>query len=89
MRDTPLSRAEMMTGARNRAEHLQRIAIEQNEPWSYFIGVEGGLEILNDDGARLVFLENWAYVLDSRRPRLLRPIRRRSSSRAVSGKSGG
>jgi inosine/xanthosine triphosphatase len=64
VRDTPLSRTEMMTGARNRAEHLQRIAKERNEPWNYFVGVEGGLEIVNDGNARLVFLENWAYVLD-------------------------
>jgi len=64
VRDTPLSRAEMMTGARNRAEFLRRIAIERREPWSYFIGVEGGLEIVSDRDARLVFLENWAYVLD-------------------------
>jgi inosine/xanthosine triphosphatase len=64
VRDTPLSRAEMMTGARNRAEHLRRIAIERREPRAYFIGVEGGLEIVRDRGARLVFLENWAYVLD-------------------------
>jgi inosine/xanthosine triphosphatase len=64
VRDTPLSRAEMMAGARNRAEQLQRIAKERNEPWNYFVGVEGGLEIVNDGNARLVFLENWAYVLD-------------------------
>ena len=62
--DTPLSRAEMMQGARNRAERLRRIAIERSEPWNYFVGVEGGLEILADGHARLVFLENWAYVLD-------------------------
>ena len=62
--DTPLSRAEMMTGARNRAEHLRRIAIERREPCAYFIGVEGGLEIVDDRSTRLVFLENWAYVLD-------------------------
>jgi inosine/xanthosine triphosphatase len=65
VRDTPLSRAEMMQGARNRAEHLQRIAKERNELWNYFIGLEGGLEIVNDGTTRLVFLENWAYVLDS------------------------
>ena len=64
VRDTPLSRAEMMQGAKNRAEFLQRIAKERNEPWNYFIGVEGGLEIVNDGDARIVFLENWAYVLD-------------------------
>ncbi len=64
VRDTPLSRAEMMQGAKNRAEFLQRIAKERNEPWNYFIGVEGGLEIVNVGDARIVFLENWAYVLD-------------------------
>lgn len=64
VRDTPISRAEMMTGARNRAEHLRQIALERHEPWNYFVGVEGGLEIVNDKAARLVFLENWAYVLD-------------------------
>jgi inosine/xanthosine triphosphatase len=64
VRDTPLSRAEMMQGARNRAEFLHRIANERNESWNYFVGVEGGLEIVNDKSARLVFLENWAYVLD-------------------------
>ncbi len=64
VRDTPLSRAEMMTGARNRAEHLRRIATERHEPWAYFIGVEGGLEIVDDRSTRLVFLENWAYVLN-------------------------
>ena len=64
VRDTPLSRAEMMQGAKNRAEFLQRTAKERNEPWNYFIGVEGGLEIVNVGDARIVFLENWAYVLD-------------------------
>lgn len=66
VRDTPLSRAEMMAGARNRAEYLQRIAKERSEPWAYFIGVEGGLEIVNDRGARIAFLENWVYVLDQK-----------------------
>ncbi len=87
--DTPLSRAEMMQGARNRAERLRRIAIERSEPWNYFVGVEGGLEILADGHARLVFLENWAYVLDRRRPRLLRPIRRSRRSGTASRPSGG
>src|SRR5271154_7358860 len=30
VRDTPLSRAEMMAGARNRAEHLRRLAKERS-----------------------------------------------------------
>jgi len=64
VRDTPISRAEMMQGARNRAEHLRDVALAKPESWTYFIGVEGGLEIIQENGARWVFLENWAYVLD-------------------------
>jgi inosine/xanthosine triphosphatase len=64
VRGTPLSRAEMMTGARSRAEHLCRLARQNGEPWAWFVGVEGGLEIVVESGTRWVFLENWAYVLD-------------------------
>jgi len=61
---TPLAREEIMAGARGRAEQLQRIAREKNEPWQYFIGLEGGLDVIREPGARWVFLENWAYVAD-------------------------
>ncbi len=61
---TPLAREEIMAGARGRAEQLQRIAREQDEPWQYFIGLEGGLDVVRERGARWVFLENWAYVTD-------------------------
>lgn len=64
---TPLSRGEMMTGARQRAEELVRLARERNEPWGYFVGLEGGLDVIRDGAAengRRVFLENWAYVTD-------------------------
>lgn len=64
VRDTPLSRAEMMAGARNRAEYLRNVARENKESWTYCVGVEGGLEIVEENGVRWVFLENWAYVLD-------------------------
>jgi inosine/xanthosine triphosphatase len=64
VRDTPLSRAEMMAGARNRAEHLRKAAREKKESWTYCVGAEGGLEIVEENGVRWVFLENWAYVLD-------------------------
>lgn len=62
---TPLSRAEIMAGARARAEALQRIAREKSESWHYFIGLEGGVEIIREQAARWVFLENWAYVSDA------------------------
>lgn len=67
VRHTPLSREDMMTGARQRAEALWRIAQEKNEPWKYFVGLEGGLDVVSgsmDGNSRRVFLENWAYVTD-------------------------
>ncbi len=45
---TPLSRAEVMAGARQRALELVRIARQRGEPWSYFVGLEGGLDVVPD-----------------------------------------
>ena len=70
---TPVSRTESMTGALNRAEALRRLGRERNEPWSYFVGLEGGLDVVPENGLlngnprrerRIVFLESWAYVVD-------------------------
>jgi inosine/xanthosine triphosphatase len=61
---TPLSRAELMAGARKRAESLVDIARRRKESWKYFVGLEGGLDVIEENGARRVFLENWAYVTD-------------------------
>lgn len=61
---TPTSSEELMRGARQRAEALARVAREQRKSWSYFVGLEGGLEVLQDDRTRRVFLESWAYVSD-------------------------
>lgn len=61
---TPLSREETMTGARQRADAMIHIAREKNEPWKYFVGLEGGLDVIRDDSSRWVFLENWVYVTD-------------------------
>jgi len=46
VRHTPLSRAEIMAGARRRAEALVKLAREQKKPWAYFIGLEGGLDVV-------------------------------------------
>jgi inosine/xanthosine triphosphatase len=62
---TPLSRRAMMLGARQRAEALMRIAHLKNEPWKYFAGLEGGLDVVEESGARWVFLESWAYIADT------------------------
>lgn len=64
VRHTPLSREDIMAGARQRAEALARIAREKKEPWKYFAGLEGGLDVVQENGARQVFLESWAYVMD-------------------------
>src|SRR4029077_4320512 len=44
---------------------LLQIAREKNEPWKYFVGLEGGVDVLHENGVRQVFLESWAYVTDS------------------------
>src|SRR5579863_6769973 len=78
---TPASSEEMMRGARQRAEALLRMAKENGESWNFFVGLEGGLEVLEEDGGtqkkkekarepalgrRRVFLESWAYVTDGK-----------------------
>lgn len=63
---TPLSRTETMTGARQRAEAMVALAREKNEPWKYFVGLEGGLDVMHEDSKRWVFLENWVYATDAR-----------------------
>lgn len=64
---TPSSREELMRGARQRAEAVQSIAGAKNESWHYFIGLEGGLDSVEENGVRRVFLESWAYVSDGTR----------------------
>jgi len=67
---TPISRAELMAGARSRAEVLvqqarrEGQAHESGEPWRYFVGLEGGLDVVQENAKRLVFLQSWAYVTD-------------------------
>ncbi len=65
VRHTPLSRDEMMTGARQRVEALLAASRERNDSWKYFVGLEGGIEVVHERGRRWAFLENWAYVADA------------------------
>jgi inosine/xanthosine triphosphatase len=62
---TPLSRHEMMSGARQRAENLLRLAREKTQPWKYFVGLEGGIDVVHDRGTRRAFLESWVCALDA------------------------
>ena len=61
---TPASRSELMLGARQRAEALVHLAREKAESAQYFVGLEGGLDGIEEKGQRRVFLESWAYVSD-------------------------
>ena len=61
---TPSSRAELMRGARQRTDALVHRAQEKDEAWRYFLGLEGGLDVVQEDSGRRVFLESWAYVTD-------------------------
>jgi inosine/xanthosine triphosphatase len=79
---TPSSREELMRGARQRAEALMQLGRENGSAWQYFIGLEGGLDVVHEgastdellrhsalkgNGHRRVFLESWAYVSDGAR----------------------
>jgi inosine/xanthosine triphosphatase len=79
---TPSSRDELMRGARQRAEALVEMARQSGAPWQYFVGLEGGLDVVHEgtspdeaprhsgqrqNGYRRVFLESWAYVSDGGR----------------------
>jgi inosine/xanthosine triphosphatase len=79
---TPSSREELMRGARQRAEALVRLARRNGAAWRYFVGLEGGLDVVQEGATpdemlrpaalkqiahRRVFLESWAYVSDGNR----------------------
>jgi inosine/xanthosine triphosphatase len=46
VRHTPLSREDLMAGARHRAETLVQRALAENTPWKYFVGLEGGIDVI-------------------------------------------
>jgi len=64
---TPLSREESMRGATQRVESLIELAKREGKRWNYFVGLEGGLDSLVENGEHRTFLESWAYVSDGTR----------------------
>jgi inosine/xanthosine triphosphatase len=64
---TPASRGELMQGARQRAEALRGKLQTENSPAQFYVGLEGGLDVVVENGAKRVFLESWAYVTDGNR----------------------
>jgi inosine/xanthosine triphosphatase len=61
---TPLSRDELMAGARGRCEAVMRELGEGNAA-AYCVGLEGGLDVVPENGRRLAFLQSWAFVADA------------------------
>jgi non-canonical (house-cleaning) NTP pyrophosphatase len=59
---TPLTRAEIMQGAYNRVQHMRTHCAETQRPPDFYVGLEGGLDVIEQNGRRMVFLESWAYV---------------------------
>jgi non-canonical (house-cleaning) NTP pyrophosphatase len=53
---TPLSRQELMAGARQRAAALVKMSRERPDAsgWKFFVGLEGGLDVIHIDARRLV-----------------------------------
>jgi inosine/xanthosine triphosphatase len=64
---TPISREELMQGARQRAEALEKNLRTKGAQANFYVGVEGGLDVVTENGAQRVFLESWAYVSDGTR----------------------
>lgn len=64
---TPASREELMRGARQRAEALALSIAARGDRAHFFVGLEGGLDVAEENGRRHVFLESWAYVTDGSR----------------------
>ena len=64
---TPASREELMQGARQRAEALREKLSAKESPVDFCVGLEGGLDVVAENGRKRVFLESWAYVTDGTR----------------------
>jgi inosine/xanthosine triphosphatase len=64
---TPVTREELMRGARQRAEALQEKLRVEGSAADFYVGLEGGLDVVGENGGKSVFLESWAYVSDGQR----------------------
>jgi inosine/xanthosine triphosphatase len=63
---TPTSREELMRGARQRAEASQQKLVAASQATDFYVGVEGGLDVVSENSTKRVFLESWAYVTNGR-----------------------
>lgn len=63
----PLTDWELMSGARQRANAVRTILVEQNLEADLYVGLEGGFHSISVDGDWHTFLRGWAYVTDGER----------------------
>jgi non-canonical (house-cleaning) NTP pyrophosphatase len=42
------------------------LAHKEHQQWDFFVGLEGGLDSVAENGSRRVFLESWAFVSDGK-----------------------
>lgn len=61
----PLTVADLMEGARSRAENLMFQLKREKTEADFYVGLEGGFNVIGHEGPRRqAFLESWAFVSD-------------------------
>jgi inosine/xanthosine triphosphatase len=63
----PLSLDDLLAGSRQRAQQALAAVRDEGRPAALGVGLEGGLHVRQEEGARRGFLMSWAYVTDGRR----------------------
>jgi len=63
----PLTDWELMSGARQRAQAVRRILLEQKLSADLYVGLEGGFHSISLEGEWHTFLRGWAFVTDGER----------------------
>jgi inosine/xanthosine triphosphatase len=63
----PLTDAQLMRGARDRALAVRRLLGADGRGAHLYVGLEGGFHTVTLDGVRHTFLQGWAYASDGAR----------------------
>lgn len=63
----PLTDAQLMRGARERALAVRKLLRAESETAHLYVGLEGGFHTVTLDGTRHTFLQGWAYATDGER----------------------
>jgi inosine/xanthosine triphosphatase len=63
----PLTDWELMSGARQRAQAVRKILLEQKLSADLYVGLEGGFHSISLEGEWHTFLRGWAFVTDGER----------------------